>query len=87
LISVIKDIYNSTVKHEVTETDSLELDKMNDALNRLGLVVDSKISHTEIAKLIHGIIHTKLIEVYKLDHININESKTIEGSNNTLSKR
>lgn len=87
MISVIKDIYNSTVKHEVTETDSSELDKMDDALNRLGLVVDSQIPYTEIAKLIHGIIHAKLIEVYKLDHININESKTIAGSNNTLSKR
>lgn len=87
LISVIKDIYNSTVKHEVTETDSLELDKMDDALNRLGLVVDSKIPYSEITKLIHGIIHTKLKEVYKLDHVNINKSKTIAGSNNTLSKR
>lgn len=87
MISVIKDIYNSTVKQEVTETDSLELDKMDDALNRLGLVVDSKIPYSEITKLIHGIIHTKLKEVYKLDHVNINKSKTIAGSNNTLSKR
>ena len=65
---------------------SLELDKMHDAFNRLGLVVDSKLRYTEIAKLIHGIIHPNLIEVYKLDHININELKTIEGSNNTVSK-
>lgn len=65
---------------------SLELDKMHDASNRLGLVVDSKLRYTEIAKLIHGIIHPNLIEVYKLDHININELKTIEGSNNTVSK-
>ena len=57
LISVIKDIYNSAVKHEV-ETDSLELDKMDDALNRLGLVVDSRIPYTETAKLIHGIIQS-----------------------------
>jgi len=60
LISVIKVIYNSTVKQDVTETDSLELDKMDDALNRLGLVVDSKLPYTEIAKLIHGIIHPKI---------------------------
>ncbi|MGE5705814.1 MAG: hypothetical protein ACM3XP_03755 [Nitrososphaerales archaeon] len=59
---------------------------MHDASNRLGLVVDSKLRYTEIAKLIHGIIHPNLIEVYKLDHININELKTIEGSNNTVSK-
>ncbi len=53
LISVIKDIYNSTVKQEVTETNSVQLDKMDDALYELGLVVDSKPPYTEIAKLIH----------------------------------
>ncbi|HSF51697.1 MAG TPA: hypothetical protein VLA74_13135, partial [Nitrososphaeraceae archaeon] len=86
LISVIKHIYNSTVKQDVGETNSLELDKMHDAVNRLGLVVYSKLPYTEIAKLIHGIIHPNLIDVYKLDHININELKTIKGSNNTVSK-
>jgi hypothetical protein len=84
LIYVIKDIYNSTVKQDVTETDSVQLDKMYDALNLLGLAVDSKLPYTEIGQLIHGIIHPNLIEVYKLDHININESKTIAGSNNTF---
>jgi hypothetical protein len=86
LISVIKDIYNSTVKQDVSETNSLELDKMHDALNLLGLMVDSKLPYAETAKLIHGIIHPNLIDVYKLDHININELKTIAGSNTTVSK-
>jgi len=87
LISVIKDIYNSTVKQDVTQTTSVQLDKMDDALNQLGLVVDSKLPYTEIAKLIHGIIHPNLMEIYKLNHININESKPIAGSDNTISKR
>ena len=87
LISVIKDIYNSTVKQDVTETNSVQLDKMDDALNQLGLVVDSNLPYTEIAKLIHEIIHPNIIDVYKLDHININESKIIAESNNTILKR
>ncbi|MGB9168068.1 MAG: hypothetical protein WCB31_03980 [Nitrososphaeraceae archaeon] len=86
-ISIIKDTYNSTVKQDVSKTNSLELDKMDEALNTLGLVVDSKLPYAEIAILTHGIIHPNLIKVYKLDHININELKTIAGSNNTLSKR
>ena len=40
LISVIKDIYNSTLKQDFTEINSVELDDMYDALNRLELVVE-----------------------------------------------
>lgn len=40
LIPTIKDIYNSTVKQDVTEIKSVELDSMYDALNRLELVVE-----------------------------------------------
>jgi hypothetical protein len=80
LLTVIKDLYNTTVKQDINATKSTELDKIAISLDQVADVIDSKLSYKDLAIQIHGIIHPGIIEVYALDHLSINQPKTIISS-------
>lgn len=80
LLSVIKDLYNTTIKQDINQTKSAELDKINIALEETANVIDSKAPYKDLAIQVHGIIHPNVIEVYGLDHLAINQPKTLKSS-------
>lgn len=80
LLTVIKDLYNTTIKQDINQTKSAELDQINIALNQTVNVIDSKLPYKDLAIQVHGIIHPNVIEVYGLDHLAINQPKTLKSS-------
>ena len=77
LLTVIKNLYNSTVKHDTNQTQSTDLDKINIALDQSEDIINSVRPYKELAVQIHGIIHPTIIDIYGLDHLDINQPTTL----------
>ena len=77
LLIVIKNLYNSTIKQDINRTQSIELNKINMALDQSGEVINSMRPYKELAIQIYGIIQPTIIDIYGLDHLSINQPTTI----------